>query len=111
MSGTKTANESKRKSGGQPGNRNAWKHGRRSKGYKLEVDFSKARLKVVAMLGRSLGMFENGIRDAPMSISRDELALLMVRDPELYLSCFNTGLITRNWNRSNSLLHLSRKTK
>lgn len=87
-----------RRRGGQPGNTNARRHGRRSRAAVLHRRLTRARLKVIALLGLELQLFAKGARQRPRPVRHDQIELLLDADPdlaELWLAgCRNS----RRWN-------------
>jgi hypothetical protein len=80
MSAKSPSNISVRPRGGQPGNRNAWKHGQRSRHrVRLRAQL-RAQLKVLASIGEAHGAFgKSRVRNRPLR--QDQFELLM-KDPE-----------------------------
>jgi hypothetical protein len=79
MSAKSPSKISPRSRGGQPGNRNAWKHGHRSR-HKVRLRAQlRARLKVLAFIGEAHGVFgKSKVRNRPLR--QDQIELLM-KDP------------------------------
>ena len=70
----------KRLEGGQPGNRNAWKHGKRSAEALIMRKLARAELKAMAFIGFAVGMFpKSAVRHRPLRA--DQLALLRRHRP------------------------------
>ena len=71
-----------RSAGGQPGNRNAWRHGRRSAAAVLKRRIARAELKAVALIGLAADMFAgSALRHRPLR--EDQIALLRLHRPML----------------------------
>lgn len=82
--GCRRASNDRRKPGGQPGNRNAWKHGRRTAEAQRKRKLAHAGLKALQHLLNAQGMVprsEGRIRPRP--IRADQMALLIEAEPEL----------------------------
>ena len=78
------ASNDRRKPGGQPGNKNAWKHGRRTAEAQRQRKLTHSRLKVLQHLLNSQGMVprsEGRIRPRP--IRADQMNLLLEAEPQL----------------------------
>ena len=78
------ASNDRRKPGGQPGNRNALKHGRRTAEARRRQKLAHASLKALQHLLNSQGMVprsEGRIRPRPLR--QDQMALLIEAEPEL----------------------------
>jgi hypothetical protein len=74
----------RRKPGGQPGNRNAVKHGRRTAEAQRQRKLTHSRLKVLQHLLNSQGMVPRSEgRLRPRPLRQDQMALLMEAEPEL----------------------------
>lgn len=88
----KRTNQSRRR-GGQPGNRNAVKHGRRSARAILARKLSRARLKGAVHVGLACRLFNPSCLPKPRSMRADQLRLLQAYDPELaaILTAISTG--------------------
>jgi len=71
-----------RRPGGQPGNRNAWKHGHRSAQAILRRQLCCAHLKIVAHIGLGLQMFFRTALPRPRPLRPDQFALLAIHDPD-----------------------------
>jgi len=76
------ANQSRRR-GGQAGNQNACRHGRRTARAIHARKLSRARLKAVAHIGLAIGMFHPDRLPKPRPVRADQLRLLTAYDPEL----------------------------
>jgi hypothetical protein len=72
-----------RRRGGQPGNQNALRHGRRSRAAVIRRRLTYARLKVIALLGLKLQLFAKGDRQRPRPVRPDQVELLLKGDPDL----------------------------
>lgn len=72
-----------RKRGGQPGNRNAWKHGRWSRAAIRSGKLSTARVKALAHAAHSLGMLTDAQRHRVTPLRLDQIGLIHSADPEL----------------------------
>ena len=78
------ASNDRRKPGGQPGNRNAVKHGRRTAEAQRQRKLTHSRLKVLQHLLNSQGMVPRSEgRLRPRPLRQDQMALLMEAEPEL----------------------------
>jgi hypothetical protein len=78
------ASNDRRKPGGQPGNKNALKHGRRTAEARRRQKLAHASLKALQHLLNSQGMVprsEGRIRPRPLR--QDQMALLIEAEPEL----------------------------
>ena len=75
-------NESRAR-GAQPGNQNAYKHGRRSAQAILARKLSRARLKGAIHLGLACSLFNPSCQPRPRPMRPDQLRLLRAYDPEL----------------------------
>jgi hypothetical protein len=73
----------KNRQGGQPGNRNAWKHGRRSAAATLRRKRTYAVLKAATHLLSALGGFPRGQEPRCRPLRPDQLALLIDCEPVL----------------------------
>ncbi len=83
----------RRKPGGQPGNRNALKHGRRTAEAQRKRKLTHSRLKVLQHLLNSQGMVprsEGRIRPRP--IRPDQMNLLLEAEPQLAALVRATGV-------------------
>lgn len=72
-----------RRRGAQPGNQNAYRHGRRSAQAILARKLGRARLKAAAKIGLAIGMFHPRHLPKPRPLRPDQLRLLRDQDPEL----------------------------
>ena len=72
-----------RRRGGQAGNQNAVRHGRRSAQAILAGKLRVARLKGTIHLGLGIGMFNPTCLPKPRPMRPDQLRLLRAYDPEL----------------------------
>jgi hypothetical protein len=75
----------RRKRGGQPGNKNAWRHGNRSGAATVSRKFSTARIKALAHVARQHGLLpaDDRFRFRVRPVRRDQTELLWRLDPEL----------------------------
>lgn len=72
-----------RRRGGQPGNRNAWKHGTRSGVAIVRLKLTVARLKALAHIARRHGILVGNERFRVRAVRRDQIGLLREYDPEM----------------------------
>ena len=75
--------EGSRRRSGQPCNRNAWKHGRRSSAWNVRMKLSVARLKALAQIAMAHGLLTDDRRFRVRPLRKDQMALLRVYDPEI----------------------------
>ena len=76
----------RRKRGGQPGNKNAWRHGKRSATATLRRRLSVARLKGLAHVMHGHGLLppdDDQFRFRVRPVRDDQMELLWMYDPEL----------------------------
>jgi hypothetical protein len=80
----------KRGVGGQPGNRNAFKHGRRAAAAVLRSRLARAELKALAFVGLAAGILSRAsVRNR--SLRHDQLDLLRGYRPELLQELMGEG--------------------
>jgi hypothetical protein len=84
--------EASRTIGGQPGNQNAWKHGRRSRQRQVAGKAATAKLKALALLGLHVNVFDDprSVRRSPLR--HDQMELLEAADPRLAQMILACGL-------------------
>lgn len=73
----------KRQRGGQPSNRNAWRHGNRSTAVLIQAKVSVARIKALAHVAHSSGLLIDDQRFRVRPLRDDQMALLWLYDREL----------------------------
>jgi hypothetical protein len=76
----------RRKRGGQPGNKNAWRHGKRSGAATVSRKFSTARIKALAHVMHRHGLLppdDDQFRFRVRPARDDQIALLWRLDPDL----------------------------
>jgi hypothetical protein len=69
--------------GGQPGNRNAFKHGRHSVAALLRRALSVARIKALAIFANQSGMLKDTSRFRVSPLRPDQVTILAMNDPDL----------------------------
>jgi len=87
-----------RKPGGQPGNQNALKHGRRTAEARRRQKLAHASLKALQHLLNAQGMIprsEGRIRPRPLR--QDQMALLIEAEPELAAMVRAAGVYLPDW--------------
>jgi hypothetical protein len=104
-SSAKATDGVQRRPGGQPGNTNAWKHGRRSRDAELSRKLTCARLKLAAHILRAHAEAEGRpFQSHARPMRRDQLELLKREDPEGWSLVQARGLASRCWIRPNTFL-------
>ena len=87
------ASNDQRRPGGQPGNRNALKHGRRTAEARRRQKLAHASLKALQHLLNSQGMVHRAEgRLRPRPLRPDQMALLIEEEPELAAMVRASGL-------------------
>ena len=87
------ASNDKRKPGGQPGNRNALKHGRRTAEARRRQKLAHASLKALQHLLNAAGMVSRAEgRIRPRPIRSDQMALLIEAEPLLAAMARTAGI-------------------
>jgi hypothetical protein len=101
------ASNDRRKPGGQPGNRNAWKHGRRTAEAQRKRKLAHAGLKALQHLLNAQGMVPRSDgRIRPRPIRADQMNLLLEAEPQLATLVRAAGLylpdlvLGRDWEGS-----------
>ncbi len=80
---TKATNDILRRPGGQPGNTNAWKHGRRSRDAEVSRKLTCARLKLAAHILQAHAEAEGrSFQSHARPMRQDQMDLLKRDDPE-----------------------------
>lgn len=80
----------RRRPGGQPGNRNAWRHGRHGHASLARRKAAHAEAKLLAIAAHALGMVPGRCRVRPLRV--DQIAVLAQHRPGLLALARNAGV-------------------